>query len=371
MTIKMFLACACGALTLSFFAAPAPEDEKGPLYTVKENGYVLLTESVIQKVIAKDFELRRKLADPRYYKDVQGNFKDLLRELYADPFDGRLVATNKSLPEQEQAELWDIWKAYEAYMRRCEMRKALASLLSFYDGRSMFRYTARVERAQDFYKSDRMKKLLHDMKMFDSTFHQLDKSVARRYEEGETFGKRYQSRVTLSDLFDGETIFGTYVSAEGTPKSSFWNSLIVLMRYNARMCDDELKKMKAASDEVNIKIEHVMDAHQKAISAASFYKNGYPALAGIVELDERIIDCVTAAVCDLTGTIKKFEDTSTDAFNLRSGLPCARVFAATGVDTDRKEGPDYCELVTSAYDYLRKKFGGMCVRRHEKRMELK
>ena len=255
-------------------------------------------------------------------------------------------------------------------MRRCEMRKTMGSLLSFYDGRSMFRYTARVERAQDFYKSDRMKKLLHDMKMFDSIFHQLDKSVARRYEEGETFGKRYQSRVTLSDLFDGETLFGAYVSADGTPNSGFWNSLTVLMRYNARMCDDELTKMKAASDEVNTKIEHVMDAHKKAISTASFYKNGFPALAGIVELDERIIDCVTVAVCDLTGTIKKFEDTSTDAFNLRSGLPCARVFAATGVDTDRKEGPNYRRLVMLSYHHLRDKFDALSEKRHGKRIPL-
>ena len=99
MTIKMFLACACGALSLSFLAAPAPKEGKEPLYAVKENGYAVLSQSALQKIIAKDFEVRQKLADPRYYKDVQGNFKDLLRELCADPFDGRLVATDKSLPE--------------------------------------------------------------------------------------------------------------------------------------------------------------------------------------------------------------------------------------------------------------------------------
>ena len=90
---------------------------------IKENGYAVLTEAVLQKAISRDYEIRKKLAEPRYYKDVQGNFKDLLRDLYPDPFDGRLVATDKSLPDQDQKELWDIWKAYEAYMRRCEMRK--------------------------------------------------------------------------------------------------------------------------------------------------------------------------------------------------------------------------------------------------------
>lgn len=90
---------------------------------IKENGYAVLTEAVLQKAISRDYEIRKKLAEPRYYKDVQGNFKDLLRDLYADPFDGRLVATDKSLPDQDQKELWDIWKAYEAYMRRCEMCK--------------------------------------------------------------------------------------------------------------------------------------------------------------------------------------------------------------------------------------------------------
>ena len=148
MSIKMLLAGVCGALSLSLLAAPAQKDEKDSLYTVREDGHAVLTQSVIQKIIAKDFEIRKKLAEPRYYKDVQGNFKDLLRDLYADPFDGRLVATDKSLPDQDQKELWDIWKAYEAYMRRCEMRQVMGSLLSFYDGNSMFRYAARVERAK-------------------------------------------------------------------------------------------------------------------------------------------------------------------------------------------------------------------------------
>ena len=77
----------------------------------------MLTEAVLQKAISRDYEIRKKLAEPRYYKDVQGNFKDLLRDLYADPFDGRLVATDKSLPDQDQKELWDIWKAYEGPTR--------------------------------------------------------------------------------------------------------------------------------------------------------------------------------------------------------------------------------------------------------------
>ena len=371
MSIKMLLAGVCGALSLSLLAAPAQKDEKDSLYTVREDGHAVLTQSVIQKIIAKDFEIRKKLAEPRYYKDVQSSFKDLLRDLYADPFDGRQVATDKSLPDAEQAELWDIWKAYEAYMRRCDMRKVMGGLLGFYDGSSMFRYAARVERAQDFYKSDRMKKLLNDLKMFDSTFHQLDKTVARQYEEGGKFGKLYQSQVTLSDLFDAETLFGAYVAADGTPKSGFWNSLTVLMRYNARMCDDELKKMKAASAEVGKKLAQVMDARQKAVASASFYKNGYPALAGIVELDERIVDCMSAAMYDLNGAIKKFEDTSSDEFNLRSGLPCARVFAATGADTDRTEGPNYRRLVTLAYHHLLDKFDALSEKRNGKRIALK
>ena len=84
---------------------------------IKENGYAVLTEAVLQKAISRDYEIRKKLAEPRYYKDVRGNFKDLLRDLYADPFDGRLVATDKSLPDQDQKELWDIWKAYEGPTR--------------------------------------------------------------------------------------------------------------------------------------------------------------------------------------------------------------------------------------------------------------
>ena len=362
MQIKTFLACACGALSLSLLAAPAPEE--APVLTVKENGYAVLTEAVLQKAIARDYEIRKKLAEPRYYKDVQGNFKDLLRDLYRDPFDGRRVATDKSLPDQEQKELWDIWKAYEAYMRRCEMRQVMGSLLSFYDGNSMFRYAARVERAKDFYKSDRMKTLLHDMKVFNAYFTQLDSTVKRAYEGGENFSQPSQRRVTLSHLFNAETYLGSYVNEYGTPKSAFWNSLAVLMRYNARMCDDELGKMKICSGELGKKLAQVMDARQKAVQTASFYENGWPALAGIVELDERIIDCILLAQSELNATVKKFEDTGSPEFALRSGLEMARVFSATGVDTDRKEGPDYHALVLKGYFYLKETYDKLSRKRH-------
>ena len=362
MQIKTLLACACGALSLGLLAAPAPED--APVLTVKENGYAVLTEAVLQKALARDFDIRKKLADPRYYKDVQGNFKDLLRELYRDPFDGRLVATDKSLPDQEQKELWDIWKAYEAYMRRCEMRQVMGSLLSFYDGNSMFRYAARVERAQDFYKSDRMKKLLHDMKMFNADFMRLDSSVKRAYESGENFSQSSQRRVTLSHLFNAETYLGSYISEYGTPKSSFWNSLAVLMRYNERMCDGELKKMKICSEELGRKLSMVMDARQKAVKTASFYENGWPALAGIVELDERIIDCILLAQSELNASIKRFEDTGSTEFALRSGLEMPRVFAATGLETDRALGPDYHALVLKGYFYLKDQYDKLSMKRH-------
>ena len=362
MQIKTFLACAFGALSTVLVAAPAPED--APVLTVKENGYAVLTEAVLQKAIARDFEIRKKLAEPRYFKDVQGNFKDLLRDLYADPFDGRLVATDKSLPDQEQKELWDIWKAYEAYMRRCDMRKVMGSLLGFYDGSSMFRYAARVERAKDFYKSDRMKKLLHDMKMFNADYTRLDSKVKKEYEGGERFGFTSQRRVTLSHLFNASTYLGSYINEYGTPKSAFWNSLAVLMRYNARMCDDELRKMKISSEELGKKLAMVMDARAKAVKTASFYENGWPALSGIVELDERIIDCILLAQSELNAAIKKFEDTGTDEFALRSGVEMARVFATTGVDTDRKEGPDYHALVLKGYFYLKGEYDRLSRKRH-------
>ena len=362
MQIKTFIACACGAFVLSLGAAPAPEER--PVLTVKDNGYAVLTEAVLQKAIARDFEIRKKLSDPRYYKDVQGDFKDLLRELYRDPFDGRLVATDKSLPEQDQKELWDIWKAYEAYMRRCEMRQVMGSLLSFYDGNSMFRYAARVERARDFYKSDRMKKLLHDMKLFNADFKRLDTSVKKSYEEGYSFGLMYQRRVTLSRLFNAETFLGSYVNEYGTPKTAFWNSLSVLMRYNERMCDDELKKMKAAAEELDKKICLALDARLKAVKSASFYENGWTALAGIDELDQRIIDCVTAAMHDLNAAIKKFEDTGSPEFALRSGLELPWVFMATGADTNQKLGPDYHALVLKGYFYLKDQYDKLSMKRH-------
>ena len=362
MQIKRSLVCACGALALSLLAAPAPES--APVLTVKENGYAVLTEAVLQKAISRDYEIRKKLAEPRYFKDVQGNFKDLLRDLYADPFDGRLVATDKSLPDQDQKELWDIWKAYEAYMRRCEMRQVMGSLLSFYDGNSMFRYAARVERAKDFYRSDRMKKLLHDMKMFNADFTRLDSKVKRDYEGGYCFGFTNQRRVTLSHLFNSETYLGSYINEYGTPKSSFWNSLAVLMRYNARMCDDELRKMKICSEELGRKLSMVMDARQKAVKTASFYENGWPALAGIVELDERIIDCILLAQSELNASIRKFEDTGTPEFALRSGVEMARVFSATGVATDRKTGPDYHGLVLKGYFYLKDAYNKLSLKRN-------
>lgn len=359
MQIKTFFACACacGALSLSLFAAPAP-GEKLPIYNLKEDGAVLLSEAVIQKVVAKDFEVRKKLSDPRFYKDVQGTFKDLLRELTADPFDGRMVATDKSLSDEEQKELWDIWKAYEAYMRRCDMRRVMGAMLSFYEASSLFRYTARVERAEDFYKSDRMKKLLHDMKMFDATFNQLNTTIAKKYEASGSFGK------TMSDLFDSETYFGAYISAEGRPNSSFWNSLAVLRRYNARMCDDELKAMKASIAEFDKKLAETEDLRRRAVETASFYKNGYPALAGIVELDERIIDCVTLAISELSGSIKKLENRDSDAFQLRTGLPMYHVFAQVDVRTDDPEGPNFCLLVKMAYYHLLNKFNEMSKKRN-------
>lgn len=371
MQIKTFIACACGALSLSLSLSAAPAPEDAPVFTLKENGAVLLSEIVIQKVIARDYEVRKKLADPRYYKDVQGNFKELLRELYADPFDGRAVATDKSLPEAEQAELWDIWKAYEAYMRRCEMRSVIGSLLSAYEVNSMFQYAARVERAQDFYKSDRMKRLLHDMQLFNADFHQMNTSVFKRYEEGYRFGHLYQSDVTVSDLFDAETLFGRFILADGTPNSGFSNSLSVLMRYNARMCDAELRLMRTSSTLVGKKISAAIDARQKAIASASFYKNGWPALAGIVELDERIVDCVLLACLELEKSIKTFENRDTDEFKLRTGLPMFRVFAATGAETDRAEGPNYRLLLRMAYVHLYNKFNDACEKRNGSRMPIK
>lgn len=362
MMFKTLLACACGAFILSLGAAPAPEEL--PVLTVKDNGYAVLTEAVIQKAIARDYEIRKKLAEPRYYKDVQGNFKDLLRELYRDPFDGRLVATDKSLPDQDQKELWDIWKAYEAYMRRCEMRQVMGSLLSFYDSNSMFRYAARVERAQDFYKSDRMKTLLHDMKVFNAYYTRLDSSVKRAYESGENFGLPSQRRVTLSHLFNAETYLGSYLNEYGTPKSSFANSLAVLMRYNARMCDSELRKMKICSNELGRKLSQVMDARAKAVQTASFYENGWPALAGIVELDERIIDCILLAQGELNASIKRFEDTGSTEFALRSGIEMARVFSTTGEATDQKEGPDYHALLHKGYLYLKGEYDRLSRKRH-------
>ena len=362
MQIKTFIACACGAFVLSLGAAPAPEER--PVLTVKDNGYAVLTEAVLQKAIARDYEIRKKLAEPRYFTDVQGNFKDLLRDLYADPFEGRLVATDKSLSEQDQKELWDIWKAYEAYMRRCEMRVIMASLLSFYEAQSMFRYTARVARAKDFYKSDRMKKLLHDMKMFNADFTRLDSSVKRAYERGENFSQPSQRRVTLSHLFNAETFLGSYVDEYGKPKSSFWNSLAVLMRYNERVCDGELRTMKICSGELGKKLAATIDAREKAVKTASFYENGWPALAGIVELDERIIDCMLLAQSELNATIAKFEETGTPEFALRSGLEMARVFSVTGESTDRKEGPDYHGLVLKGYFYLKNEYDKLSRQRH-------
>ena len=64
MQIKTFLACACAALSLTLSAAPAPEN--APVLTVKENGYAVLTEAVLQKAISRDYEIRKKLAEPRY-----------------------------------------------------------------------------------------------------------------------------------------------------------------------------------------------------------------------------------------------------------------------------------------------------------------
>lgn len=356
MSTRNILMFACCALALVVCAEPdAATGEAPPLYRVKENGYALLTKDTMKQIIASEVAVRKKLAEPRYFTDVQNDLPDLLRALTSDPFDGRPVGIDKTMPDAVQKDVWGVWQAYEAYMLRVKMRKELADLLSTYNSRGLFRYTARVDRAKRFYKSDRMKKLLHDLKMFNYSFKRLCTSVMKEYEGGATFGQRFPDRVSLDTLFNVASEFGAYMSEKGQPKSSFWNSLEVLMRYNARMCDDELKKMKEASKELSKWATQFMDIRQNAVNAATFYKESVGDIKEIMELDERIVDCLTLALCELDATIKVFEDTGTPEYELRSGLPLAWVISTQDAG-NRREGPDYKKIVWEAYSYLQNRY---------------
>ena len=361
MQIKNLFAFACCALALSVFSAPKPSaDEKGGLpYRMNELGHALVTKDLMKDLIAKEIELRRKLAEPRYYMDVQLNLQDVLRQVVTDPFEGHPGRVDESLSQGEQDDAWCLYQVYSAYLKTGGMRNQLVSLLGSYEGHGMFRHVARVERAKDFYKSDKMRKLLQDLKLFNASFRHVDRSVLPAYAEGGKFGHASQRKVTLSELLNGESTYGQYVNESGTPRSDFWNRLTVLMRYNARMCDDELKKMKEAAAVSTALLERFANARKMAAEGARKCQSRegvYRAIAPIVELDEKIADCITLALLGFDATVKKFEDTGTDEFQLRSGLPCADVFARVDVATDRREGPDYHKLVLKSYFHLKDAF---------------
>ncbi len=336
-------------------AAPSEEpDRSGLRYALDDNQNIVLTPVRFKEAIAKEIEVRRKFAEPGFFKGTPDNLKDIVLELYNGPFAHHPVIIDPNLPPAERAKLQAEWEAYRAYNLTPKLNIAYGGLLKAFKERCNFYWWGeRLDRAKAYYYSSKTLGLLEKLKQLDKDCETMRRTFPERIKRGSTFVRKKLTWETTVDDFFNEGGYGKFYTPVGRRfNPALSTQLYVLENYNEEYREDLLKSIQSYTGQFEKDWVEVFDLRERALKQARA-KGPTESFDALIELDERALDCASLALGEIRLTLKDFLSPESKAYDLRNGVSLSYILShLDGARSNNPRGLNYHSVIIRGGDAL-------------------